>query len=217
MRHLSYIGFVAIALFQSPPTRGNDLNEWLLNELTKEDLTFRGSHFSGHWNGKKSWEGFFCDARLSYSSDMEGMLSDLTLQLSPRRTIDVHAVATDLSGDIAASYQSALTLCLPVRSTVPYEIERIVAKAEVSLGGQENERNIRIRILSTLFDRIHLRGSGIPRWVENSLTYAVNVGFKKVWGSYLGAWISDVLSKRLGGNFPYQVEVVEEGNPRHGQ
>jgi hypothetical protein len=157
---------------------------------------------TGHWKGKDSWAGRWCDGYYEYDVDAGTVVSTVDFELNDNGTVGIYADLRDLFAGAHGTYRSAWTLCFPWRGWTGIGADRAEIFTEAVFEGDgESFNQIRVRVITTRLGAVHI-GKYVPRWFERFLTNTLNHALSKIWASRLGEWISGKISDIIKEKIP---------------
>jgi len=192
-----FLLFISIA---SPAIGQSDLIE----SLFRNDISLENEKFSGTWKESEAWEGWLCDGYYSYRIDLAGTIANLELEMDAEGGVFLNALLVNIPAEARGTYKSKATACTAVKSSVAIWVSDVFIRAHVVFLDEESNAfpDFELRILETKFGRIQFKGPGVPDWLQEFLTKALNNALNYVWETKLGHWISDVIAEEIKKKLP---------------
>jgi len=193
----TWVGLFVLALILVRPSFAFDASTIQWNDFSDE-FQLKEKSFRGSWQDSKDWKGTLCNGHYEYSNQLVGQINKVDFDLQENGSVDAYGDLYDIHTGLTGSYKSSYTACLPVKGWYGIGIDRAQIRANVTFEDREGNPvpAVKLKITSTELGHIHL-ANWMPTWIENVATGIANAGLKKVWGSFLGNWISDMIAKQI--------------------
>lgn len=193
----AWVGMFLLAFVCVKPLFAFDASSLPWNSFSDE-LEMKDKEFRGTWSDSRSWKGTLCNGQYHYDNQLTGSINTVDFDLQENGQVKAYADLVDIHTGLNGMYKSSYTACVPLRGWYGVGVDRAQIRATITFIDHENDPmpEIRVRIHSTELGHIRL-GSWVPTWLENVVTNVANAGLKRVWGTFLGTWISDKISKQI--------------------
>ncbi len=158
-----------------------------------DELRFSQQKLSGEWTESQKWQAWLCDGFYSYHLALQGLIQKVDLELQDEGFVVATANIEGIFAKVRGEYKSKATLCLPAGGWLGVGTRSAQLKTEIHFGDSGEVKDIRLKILSTRFDRLEM-GRLFPTWFEDFFTGVLN--------TKLGNWISDKVTEVVRKNLP---------------
>ena len=152
---------------------------------------------SGTWGDEATWDATLCEGRYRYAASVNAVITQVKFELNDDGTLDARARLVDIVTNGAGSFRSWSTACVTLGGA--FRVLAPWAEADVRVFFDESDEGytkIRLRILRTTVGPLHV-SDWLPEWSQRLLTRAVNRMLGWLWGSALGAWLSEKIGGKI--------------------
>lgn len=191
--------------FGSTIVRAQSVKDLPWNRLG-EELEDTRRPIGGKWSDERTWNARLCEGRYRYEAAANAVLTKVEFNLNEDGSLDAKARLVDIATNGSGRFRSWSTACVTLGGG--FHARSAWAEVNVRVFFDESDEGftkIRLRILRTELATIDF-SDWLPNWVERLMTRALNRVLGWVWGSRLGAW----LSEKIGGKV---VELIPNPAP----
>lgn len=162
-----------------------------------EELSDTRRPVGGNWSDSGTWNARLCEGRFNYTAAVNAVLTKVNFELQEDGSLIAKARLVDITSNGNGNFRSWSTACVTVGGH--FQTSSPWAEVDVQIHFDESDEGytkIRLRVLRTALGQVHI-SDWVPGFAERLFTKSLNKTLGWVWGSSLGAWISDKIGAKV--------------------